>query len=168
MTPSANSAAAGAGIVMFYHLTRTPAPQTLLSILPRALAAGWRVLIRGPSAQLAALDSALWGGAEDSFLPHGLATGGAQDHDQPILLGNLPSDGFDALVLLGGADLDMAECAPLKRVWVLFDAGNDSDMTAARALWRTVSAAGLHGQYHSEESGKWALKTAVNAPAKPA
>jgi glucose-6-phosphate isomerase len=38
---------------------------------------------------------------------------------------------------------------------------------AARALWKTVSAAGLHAQYHSEESGKWTLKTAANAPASP-
>jgi DNA polymerase III subunit chi len=168
MTPPPAHGGPAGGIVMFYHLTRATALQSLQAILPRAYAAGWRVLIRGPSAQLDALDGALWGGAEDSFLPHGLATGAAQDQDQPILLGNLPSNGFDALVLLGGADLDLAECAPLKRVWVLFDAGNDSDMTAARALWRAVSAAGLHAQYHSEETGKWALKTAVNAPAKPA
>lgn len=164
MTLLANSVAAG--IVMFYHLTRTPAPQTLLGILPRALAAGWRVLIRAPDAGLAALDTALWGGAPDGFLPHGLATGNAQDNDQPILLGNLPSAGFDALVLLGQAELDIAECAPLKRVWVLFDAQNDDEMAAARLLWKRVAGAGLHGQYHSEETGRWVLKTATNAPAR--
>jgi len=61
--------------------------------------------------------------------------------------------------------LDMAEAAALQRVWVLFDASDDGQMTAARALWKTVNSAGLHAQYWSEESGKWDLKTAANAPA---
>jgi hypothetical protein len=37
-------------------------------------------------------------------------------------------------------------------------------MTAARALWKSVSEAKLHAQYWAEDSGKWAMKTAANAP----
>lgn len=150
--------------VLFYHLTQSPAASTLQAILPRALQAGWRVLLRGDKVVLGELDAKLWEGEAISFLPHGLA-GGAQDADQPILLGNIPSAGFDALALVGSTQLDMAEAAALQRVWVLFDASDDGQMTAARALWKTVNSAGLHAQYWSEESGKWDLKTAANAPA---
>lgn len=151
-------------VVMFYHLTRSPPAQTLQAILPRALAAGWRVLLRADPAQLVDLDAKLWQGKETLFLPHGLA-GGAQDADQPILLGNIPSTGFDALALVGPAALDMAEVARLHRVWVLFDAADAAHMTHARALWKEVSTAGLHAQYWGEDGGKWAMKTAANAPA---
>ena len=150
--------------VVFYHLTRSSAASTLLAILPRALQAGWRVLLRADQAVLTELDAKLWETDGPQFLPHGLA-GGAQDADQPILLGNGPSAGFDALALVGSTQLDMGEAAQLQRVWVLFDASDAEQMAAARALWKTVSARGLHAQYHSEESGKWAMKTAANAPA---
>ena len=159
-------AATGGGVVVFYHLTRSPAAATLQSILPRALQAGWRVLLRGDGAVLGELDTKLWEGEPTQFLPHALA-GGAQDADQPILLGNIPSAGFDALALVGSTQLDMTEAAAMQRVWVLFDASNDAQVAAARVLWKAVSAAGLHAQYHSEESGKWTLKTAANAPATP-
>ncbi|MDZ7904741.1 MAG: DNA polymerase III subunit chi [Cypionkella sp.] len=152
------------GVVVFYHLTQSPASSTLKAILPRALQAGWRVLLRGEDAVLQDLDAKLWD-TPAAFLPHGLS-GGAQDDDQPILLGNIPSAGFDALALVGSIALDIKEAANLHRVWVLFDAADDAQMTAARRLWKEVSGAGLHAQYHSEETGKWALKTAVNAPAK--
>jgi DNA polymerase-3 subunit chi len=75
--------------------------------------------------------------------------------------------GFDALALVGSTQLDMTEAAAMQRVWVLFDASDYGQVAAARTLWKTVSAAGLHAQYHSEESGKWTLKTAANAPASP-
>jgi DNA polymerase-3 subunit chi len=90
--------------VMFYHLTQSSAAHALAAILPRALKSGWRVLLRGPEAQLLGLDTALWqSSAPEVFLPHGLATGGAVDRDQPILLASqLPSTGFDALALVGG------------------------------------------------------------------
>jgi DNA polymerase III subunit chi len=150
--------------ILFYHLTQSPPAQTLQAILPRALAAGWRVLLRADDATLADLDRKLWGGKPDVFLPHGRA-GGAQDSDQPILLGTIASDGFDALALIGVVAMDLAETAHLQRVWVLFDAGDAGQMTHARALWKSVSKAGLHAQYWGEEGGKWAMKTAVNAPA---
>lgn len=159
-------AAAAGGTVMFYHLTQSPAAQTLQAIFPRALQAGWRVLLRAPAPDLQDLDIRLWGGKADVFLPHGLA-GGAQDADQPILLGNVASDGFDALALVGIAALDMGEAARLQRVWVLFDAADAGQMAHARALWKEVSAASLHAQYWSEDSGKWAMKTEANAPVKP-
>ena len=90
---------------------------------------------RGPlarrigAAALDRLDLALWTMTEDSFLPHGLQ-GGAQDADQPVLLGSGPiSNGANTLVLLDKADTTPAEAAPLDRIWVLFDAADETAMT---------------------------------------
>ena len=138
-------------------------------ILPRALTNGWRVMLRGTDqAALDRLDMALWTAAEDSFLPHGLQ-GGAQDADQPVLLGTGPiGNGANTLVLLDAAETTPAEAAPLDRVWVLFDAADQTALAAARGLWTKLTAAGQHAQYWSEESGRWQMKTEKNAPTTPA
>lgn len=151
--------------VLFYHLTRSGMPETLMTILPRALGAGWRVMVRGTdAATLANLDQRLWtGGEPDSFLPHGVE-GGPHDADQPILLGigAVPAS-VAGLVLIDGAVADPQEVAHLQRVWVLFDGNDAGQLTGARALWTRLTSAGLAAQYWSEDSGKWALKVEKKA-----
>lgn len=75
------------GIVMFYQLTRSSVDEVVAMLLPRALAQGWRVMLRAADPLvLRRLDESLWLAPEGGFLPHGLE-GGAQDADQPVLLG---------------------------------------------------------------------------------
>ncbi len=148
------------GTVMFYHQTRTRPADTLAVNLPRALGHGWRVLIRGTDAAvLDLLDAELWvTGGEDSFLPHG-REGGPQDANQPVLLGQgRPTNGAKVLALLDGAEADNAEIAAMERVWVLFDGADDARLQAARAQWKTMTAAGHAAQYWSEEGGRWEKK----------
>jgi DNA polymerase III subunit chi len=148
------------GMAMFYHLIQSAPADTLAVNAPRALAQGWRVMVRGTDpARLDQLDAALWlnGGAE-GFLPHGLS-GGPHDADQPVLLGlGSPINGAKTLALVDGASATDAEIAAMERVWVLFD-GNDPDrLQAARAQWKAMTDAGHAAQYWSEESGRWEKK----------
>ena len=157
------------GRVMFYHMTRKPLQETAPELLGRALGQGWRVLLRAGTPDRAAwLDEALWMQGEGSFLPHGLA-GGPHDADQPILLADAASSaplaGFQALMVVDGAPLDPAEAQGMERVFVLFDAGDDSAVNLARGQWSAVKSAGLHAQYWSEESGRWQMKSEANPPA---
>ena len=109
-------------------------------------------------AGLQALDLALWDG-EDSFLPHGLQ-GGAQDSDQPILIGTgAIGNAAQALMLVDGAETTPEEAKDLERVWVLFDGYDEAALNAARGLWTRLTAAGLAAQYWSEETGRWEKKT---------
>lgn len=145
---------------MFYHLTRSTPQETMATILPRALSAGWKVMLRGTDLEaLKALDAALWLHPDDSFLPHGLA-GGPQDADQPILLGQgAIGNAAQGLMLVDGAETTPDEAAPLQRVWVLFDGADDEALAGARRLWTSLTGAGLAAQYWSEESGRWEKKT---------
>lgn len=144
-------------LVMFYHLTRSRPAQTLAAILPRAVAMGWRVMLRGTDAgRIAALDAALW--QTDGFLPHGIV-GGLHDSDQPILLGEGGlADGIRALALVDGAKCSLAEAMALERVWILFDGNDPAALDTARAQWREITAAKINAQYWSEDSGKWEKK----------
>ena len=148
------------GVVMFYHLTRSPTEAVLGRLLPRALEQGWRVMIRGTdAAALDRLDGQLWlAGDEAGFLPHG-REGGPQDADQPVLVGQgLPVNGACVLALVDGAGADDAELAGMERVWVLFDGADEARTAAARVQWKAITAAGHAAQYWSEAGGTWEKK----------
>lgn len=156
------------GVVMFYHLTRSSAQDTLTTILTRAVGQGWRVMIRSPDrATLERLDAALWLGPEDGFLPHGVQ-GGTHDADQPVLLGQgAATNGAKGVILLDGAETDLAEAQAMERVWVIFDGADGAHLTQARSQWRRVTDAGLAAQYWSEESGRWEKKAEKLPPETP-
>lgn len=152
-------------LAMFYHLTRSGPEETVANLLARAVAQGWRVMIRGAdAARLARLDQRLWEGAPESFLPHGLE-GGAHDADQPVLLGaGAAVNNARAMMLLDRAEVSLAEAAALERVWLIFDGADGEALAHARGQWKTLTEAGLHAQYWSEEGGTWA-KMAEKGPA---
>ncbi|MDG1472431.1 MAG: DNA polymerase III subunit chi [Ascidiaceihabitans sp.] len=148
------------GAAYFYHLTRNPVDVTLAMLLGKARGAGWRVAVRGTDhGRMAWLDEKLWMGADDAFLPHGLA-GGPQDADQPILLTTSGDDpnGAQCVMSIDGATVSAEEIAKLDRVCVLFDGNDDEALNAARGQWKALKDAGAAAQYWSEESGRWAKK----------
>ena len=146
------------GAVFFYHLTESPLEATLPMLIGKARGAGWRVLVRGNDPQLIKrLDDVLWQGKEVSFLPHGIS-GGPHDEDQPVLLGNAPSEGFDCVMSVAGADVTATEVEALERVCIIFD-GHDGDaLQHARGQWKTLTDAGCSAQYWAQEDGRWSKK----------
>ncbi len=144
------------GAVYFYQLSQRPLDAVLPQLLSRARDAGWRVLVRGTdAARLDALDLALWDGAPEAFLPHGLA-GGPHDDAQPILLGTgTPAAGFDCVMTVDGADLSPEEAAELQRACVIF---GDEGLAQARGLWRALAGAGCAAQFWAEDAGRWTKK----------
>lgn len=158
----------GSGRAVFYHLTRSGLEETLLMILSRARQTGWRVMVRGTNvAALNALDARLWvASGEDGFLPHGLE-GGAFDGAQPILIGIGALDADrQGIVLIDGAETSALEAKELQRVWVLFDGGDEAQLTNARTLWTKLTGDGMAAQYWSEESGRWVMKVEKLATSK--
>lgn len=148
------------GAAFFYHLSEASAAQTLAMLLPKALAAGWRVEVRGTEpARMAALDAALWLGPDEGFLPHGLA-GGPHDADQPVLLcaGQAAANDPNCLMAMDGAEVDPAEAAQAARVCILFDGQDEAAVAAARGQWKRLTEAGLPAQYWAQEGGRWMMK----------
>jgi len=149
------------GAAFFYHLTRKPLVETLGLLLGKSRSNGWRVAVRGvDDAGIAALDAALWLGAEDSFLAHGVA-GGPQDADQPILLTTQSGPAVNqpqCLMSVHGATVTADEIAALERVCILFDGTDEDAVQVARGQWKSLKEAGASAQYWSEESGAWEKK----------
>jgi DNA polymerase-3 subunit chi len=148
------------GAAYFYHLTRRPLEVTLPQLLDKALAAGWRVAVRGvDAARMDRLDAQLWLRPEDGFLPHGRA-GGPHDADQPVLLttGTASPNGAACVMAVDGAEVTPAEVQALERACILFDGNDEAALARARAQWKALTGAGCAAQYWSEETGKWQKK----------
>lgn len=148
------------GAAYFYHLTRAPLEATLPMLLGKARQAGWRVAVRGTSAdRMGWLDQKLWLGPEDQFLPHGVA-GGEFDADQPILLTTAADcpNGAQCVMTVDGAEVAPDEVQALERVCVLFDGNDPQSVQRAREQWRAITQGGCAAQYWSEESGRWEKK----------
>lgn len=152
------------GAAFFYHLTESPLEVTLPMLVGKARGAGWRVLVRGTDRGiLERLDAVLWQGPEDAFLPHGMA-GGAHDDDQPVLLGDVPSDGFDCLMSVAGAQVSATEVTGLQRVCILFDGHDGPSLDHARTQWKMITEAGCAAQYWAQEDGRWSKKAEKTGP----
>lgn len=156
------------GAAYFYHLTDSPLEATLPMLLGKARAAGWRVLVRGSDpALLKRLDDVLWQGPDIGFLPHGMA-GGPHDADQPVLLGDVPVDGFECVMSVGGADVAAPDVAALERTCVLFDGHDEAALQRARAQWKDLTDAGCAAQYWAQDGGRWTKKAEKESRAESA
>ncbi|WP_342075575.1 DNA polymerase III subunit chi [Yoonia sp. SS1-5] len=146
------------GAAFFYHLTDSPLEATLPMLIGKARKQGWRVLVRAEDQSLLArLDDVLWAGPDDGFLPHGLA-GGPHDADQPVLLGDVPSDGFSCIMSVGGAPVTAEEVGALARTCILFDGHDGTALERARGQWKALTDAGCTAQYWAQEGGRWTKK----------
>lgn len=147
------------GAAFFYHLTRSPMEATLPMLLEKSLAAGWRVAVRGLSAErIAWLDEKLWLEPEDGFLPHGLA-GEPREAEQPVLLTlGAAANGAACLIAIDGAEIGAEEATAAERICILFDGNDPAAVEHARGQWRRLTAAGIPAQYWSEETGRWQKK----------
>lgn len=155
------------GFARFYHLTHTSLQDTLAALLTRSLDAGLQVDVRGRDPErLAWLDEKLWLGADDGFLPHGLA-GGPHDALQPVLLTSAPTcrEGTACLMSIEAADVTPAEINAIERTFILFDGNDDDALQAARSQWRALTGAGVVAEYWSQADGPWAMKMRTDADA---
>ncbi len=150
--------------VYFYHLERRGLEDALPELLERTLARGWTAFVRTGSLERAqALDTYLWTYAEESFLPHGLASE-PNAEQQPVLLGLDATrvNGANALFLVDGAspgDWAALQKDGYARAVLIFDGRDAGAVAAARDHWKGAKAAGLDSQYWQQSaSGKWEKK----------
>lgn len=145
--------------VWFYHLERSGPEAVLPELLEKALARGWRALVKATSAErLAQLDEHLWTFRDEAFLPHGRADH-PQAEDQPILLtlGDEAPNGAAFLALIDNAAPPALE--GFARTVLLFDGADEASLAAARKAWAEMKAAGHAITYWQQRpEGGWEKK----------
>jgi DNA polymerase-3 subunit chi len=146
--------------VLFYHLSSSPIERNLPEMLEKALARGWRVILRcGSEPGMAQLDAQLWTYRDDAFLPHGTTAAGHPAR-QPIYLtlGDENPNDARVLMLVDGARATPQEMAGFDRTCLIFDGADPRALESARTDWRLVRAAGLPAVYWAQEGGRWVRK----------
>ena len=123
--------------VNFYQLATKPLDAVLPRLLEKAVAAGYRVVVRAVDpAVLARLDAALWTYDAASFLPH--AVDGPFAAAQPILLtsGEGAANAADLLVVVDG--VVPGDLTAYRRALYLFDGGDEAALGLARRHWKAI------------------------------
>ena len=141
--------------VDFYHLTVTPLDRALPQIAEKVVASGVRLLIvAGSDEQRQQIDRLLWGYAPESFLPHGQATGGEGDAEQPVLIAPAPdaANGAHHIALIDGLWRD--EALAFERAFHFFD---DDRIQEARLAWKALAAhEDVQRRYWKQnDAGRW-------------
>ena len=145
--------------VRFYHLTRTSLEQALPQMLEKTLERGQRaVVIAGSDERAESLSASLWTYKDRGFLPHGTAQDGYAEL-QPVWLTARDENpnGAQVLFLTDGASAQSIGSYGLCAT--LFDGTNEAAVTAARAQWTDLKAAGHQVTYwQQDDAGRWSQK----------
>lgn len=140
----------------FYHLEHRGFDAVLPDLVRRALARGWRAIIRADSAERAeAIDNLLWSYDEQSFLPHAQQGDGDARH-QPVLITLEPGNANSAQVLFlvgdSNADWSVETIDPLIRIVILFDGREKAAVDRARQAREAAEDAGHEVTYWKESA----------------
>ncbi len=140
----------------FYHLERTRIDDALPELLLKLQSRGGRAVVTSPEeGRLAHLDQHLWTFRDDSFLPHGLASGPLPE-DQPILLSETADKLNQASMLFCLDGADPGELDGWERVVVMFEASDETTLAKARALWSRYKESDILRSYWKQnEQGRW-------------
>ncbi|PWE17339.1 DNA polymerase III subunit chi [Marinicauda salina] len=143
----------------FYHLERASVDEALPELLHKLLERGGRALVVSPDEnRIESLDARLWTWRDDSFLPHGLATG-ADAARQPVLLAGEPRNVNQASMLFCLDGADPGEMDGWERVVVMFEDADPASVSKARDLWRGSKDAGVSVSYWRQSpEGRWEKK----------
>jgi DNA polymerase-3 subunit chi len=141
--------------VGFYHLLSTPLERALPRLLERALAQGYRVVIRAASPErVDHLNALLWTYDEASFLPHGSARDG-YPAAQPIWLTDRDENPNEATMLVLTDGVEAGDLAQFARCADLFDGNDEAVVEAARTRWRRARDAGHTPTYWRQTPAGW-------------
>ena len=140
----------------FYHLTKTPLSDALLSLLEKILGSGKRAVVRTSSEErVDFLNDALWTADAASFLPHGTQKEGYPSH-QPVWLTDDAENPNDAEVLILTDGADTASFEDYDRCLEIFDGNDGQAVIAARERWKKYKDTGFSLTYWQQtESGRW-------------
>ena len=146
--------------ILFYHLERQPLEKVIPALLEKTLERGWRAVIRAKTAdKVQLLDEVLWTYAEESFLPHAVASEPHVEVEPIVITASIEEPNRpDILFLVEGAEFPES-VSNYQRVVLLFDGNDDVALADARKAWKEVRGRGLDSTYWQQnENGRWEKK----------
>lgn len=145
--------------LLFYHLETRPLEAVLPVLLEKTLQRGWKAVVEvGSSERLEALDAALWTYTDDSFLPHGVASGKNDDAGQPVILTNGVENPNAAQVRFFVDRAVPRQSDGYERFVYMFNGHDPDAVTEARGIWRQLKDTYMLTYWQQDENGRWSKK----------
>ncbi|WP_127145837.1 DNA polymerase III subunit chi [Pelagibacterium montanilacus] len=145
--------------LLFYHLETKPLETVLPALLEKSLARGWRAVVEvGSAERLEVLDSALWTYSDDSFLPHGMATGRDTDARQPVLLTQATDNPNGAQIRFFVDRAVPREPGDYERLVFIFNGHDPDAVTEAREAWKVLKPQCELTYWQQDGDGRWSRK----------
>lgn len=144
--------------VRFYHITRGGVATALPQLISKGLQTGRRIVVRvadDVTAEKIAND--LWTFDPDTFIPHGTKSDGNAAL-QPVWITPASDNPNNANMLLAVGANDYGTIDNIELICDLFDGNDDANVTAARARWKTLQAAGHTLTYWQQGETGWEKK----------
>ena len=145
--------------VLFYHLEARPVEAVIPQLLEKTLERGWRAVVEvGSTERAEVLDAHLWTWREDSFLPHGMASGTDTDTHQPVLI-TTGTENPNKAVCRFFIDRAVPQSADGYQRIVYMFSGHDPDAVAeARIAWKALKDGNTVTYWQQETDGRWVKK----------
>lgn len=145
--------------LLFYHLETRPLDAVLPVLLDKTLERGWKAVVEvGAAERLEVLDTALWTYADDSFLPHGVASDGELDARQPIVLTDSEHNPNGANVRFYVDRATPKSGAAYERLVYMFNGHDPDAVSEARDVWRSLKSEYQLTYWQQDANGRWAKK----------
>lgn len=145
--------------IRFYHLRKQTPLQALVSLVERAMQKKEPILIHAQNKQdMDAINTHLWTYQPESFLPHDTEDN-PNAETQLVLISSSNDNKNKATMMFQMHDGEMNPPASVTLCCKIFDGGNETQLTAARAEWKRLKDLGHTLTYwQQDEQGKWEQK----------
>lgn len=145
--------------ILFYHLEFQPLERVIPVLLERSLERGWRVVVETGSRERAeVLDAVLWTYRDESFLPHGMASGDQFDAHHPVVIVADATNPNGANVRFFVDRAVPQSAAGYERIVYMFSGHDPDAVTEARAAWRALREGNEVTYWQQEQNGRWVKK----------
>lgn len=142
--------------VLFYHLETRPLDAVLPVLLEKSLERGWKAVVEvGGAERLEVLDTTLWTYRDDSFLPHGVASGQATDGQHPVVLTDRADNPNGAQVRFFVDRAVPRDTGDYARIVFMFNGHDPEAVEEARDAWRALREGNDVTYWQQDGDGRW-------------
>lgn len=146
--------------VRFYHLLTQSLEQALPAILNKAMSGGRRAVLRfADEDQVKHFNDHFWTYNPDSFLPHGSAADGHEEHQPIFLTSKAENPNAANMLVLCNQQTVPENIADFTLCCDFLDGQDDNAVADGRARWKIYKDAGYALTYWQQtETGGWEQK----------
>ncbi len=151
-------------VELYFYQSDGPPTNLLLNLLEKSRSREWNILVLcSRDDEVDFIHDQLWVQPGNRFVGLGKA-GSEYDQLQPVLISDttVHSNNPHALIASGNSEIYPDEVEKFKRVMVIFNQNDKTELEASREKWKIFSKLGHNMKLFRQEKNRWNLQAEVN------